>query len=71
MQENFGLIFRTLNFSGLWVGPKFVYVLPFAGQKETHDNKIPRKYQENAGTVPGHSREKHFFAFSRAHLKGG
>ena len=29
---------------------------PFLGQKGKHLNKIPRKSQENAGTVPGQSR---------------
>ena len=44
------------NFSGLsqkWVGVKFVYVLSFLGENGKHINKIPRKCQENAGTVPG------------------
>ena len=46
------------NFSGMsekWVGVKFVYVLPFLGQKGKHINKNSRKSQENAGTVPGQS----------------
>ena len=44
------------NFSGLsqeCVGVKSVYVLPSSWGKRKHINKIPRKYQENAGTVPG------------------
>ena len=46
------------NFSGLsreWLGVKFVYVLPFPGEKGKHINKIPRKSQENSGTVPEQS----------------
>ena len=45
------------NFSGLsreWVGVKFVYVL-FLGETRKHISKFPRKFQENAGTVPGQS----------------
>ena len=42
------------NFSGLsreWVGVKFVYIfVPFSWEKG-HMSKIPRKSQEEAGTV--------------------
>ena len=44
------------NFSGLaqeWVGVKSVDVLPFSWENGKHINKISRKSQANAGTVPG------------------
>ena len=34
------------------------------GEKEKHKNKIPRKSQEKAGTVPGSSREIFVYSFS-------
>ena len=44
------------NFAGLsrkWVGVKLFMCFPFLREKAKQINKIPRKFQEKAGTVPG------------------
>ena len=48
------------NFAGLsrkWVGVKLFMCFPFLGEKGKHLNKVPKKSQEKAGTVPGLSRD--------------
>ena len=46
------------------MGIQFVYVFPFfPGEKGEHLNKTPRKSQENARTVPGHSCEYYVHVF--------
>ena len=55
------------NFAGLsrkWVGVKLFMRFPFPGEKRKHINKIPRKSEEKAGTVPGQSGENCVFVFS-------
>ena len=42
-------------------GGQIVYVFPFPGEKGKHINKIPRKSQEKAGTVPGYNPVKILF----------
>ena len=44
------------------VGGQIVYVFPFFHGEE--GNKIPRRSQEKAGTVPGQSRENFVYVFS-------
>ena len=51
-------------------GVKLVDVLPFHGRKRKQINKIPRKSQENAGTVPGESHEKLFVFIESTSAQG-
>ena len=45
------------------MGVEFVHVFPFFGRNGKHINKIPRKSQENTGTIPGQSLENYVYAF--------
>ena len=48
------------KFSGLsreWMGSNLFMCCPFLGRKGKYINKIPRKSQDNAGTVAGQTRE--------------